>query len=128
MTTKTQLIVELDRAPIKFLGKRADRISMPPAEIVESSEVGETGYSEREIYRFEAKFGAMFHRLPSEAEVARLPRYRELLRSVTEGVYGEVRSEARKLFPLLADIDNRDLRESIESVAGAILEMTEIDP
>lgn len=125
MTTRTKLILELDRAPVKFQTKRIDRISMLPCTISEESEIEPSDIRDREIYRFEAKFGAAFYRLPHEPEPARLPRYRELLHSIADGVYGEVRQEARKLLPLVCEIDDRELRESIESVAAVILAMTE---
>lgn len=124
---KTRLIELLESEPVEFLGRKKETHRMPPMIVEEESKLEDVGYSQREVYTFRAIFGARFVRHPNEYEAGRLQNYRDLLASVADGVYYEVRNEVRKLLPLLAEIDCFELREDIEEVVSNVINMTEVD-
>ena len=125
VTEKTKLIQELLQAPVRTGKKRAVRSKVIPVDIQDESIIAARGYGEAEEYRFSAKFSASFVRHPQEHEMAKSRHYHNLLRSVTEGVYGEVRAEIHRLLPRLIEIQDYELMREFEDAFSDILEMTQ---
>lgn len=124
---KTRLLENLTQTPVEFCGRRRNTHRVPPLAVTETSKIVTDRANKREVYRLRADFGALFTRLPHQPEAERLLAYRELLASVADGVYGEVRSEVRKLLPMLVEIDNFELRTEIEEVVINVLAMTQVE-
>ena len=124
---KTKFLRELQRPPVATGKRRAVPSKMVPMVVSEESAVAPLGYSEREEYRFDAHIGAYFYRTAREPEIVKSNKYRELLRAVSEGVYGEVRAEIYRLLPRVNEITDFELAEDFAAVLSGILEMTKPD-
>ncbi len=122
---KTEFIENLTQAPVKQLRKRT--AMRGPVTIVEESAMSEFSYEEMEEYRFEAKIGARFLANPNAPNDYRGHMYTEMLASVTNHIYGEVRREVFKLFPFAVDVGrlgDREQYDEFKSILNGILEMT----
>lgn len=122
---KTTLIDELAKTPVNRDGLR----SVSPRRLVHQLDESETverhGHDE-ERYRVELKLGATFVARAGPAHRQRRQMQHELMmRSLTEHIYGDVRHTLMtEMFPIIADCEDWDAREAMQTVMEKLLEMT----
>lgn len=127
---KTRLIDELVKAPVKSTGRRlpvrGDILQVAEESVNRST--WEMGGAYAEEYTFAATLGAKFHvhMFSHDVQVARERYHKEMLRSVIEQVYGEVRHAVHAAFIPLQDITDFQAREDLSDILRRILDMTEL--
>ena len=98
-----------------------------PMEIKDTSDITNVEYDEREEYLIEARLATKFMVQARTHFQERDESYRMALRHMTEAIYGEVRAEVYKLFPMtmiVARTGDREKYDEFNEILNNILEMT----
>lgn len=128
MAEKTELIeLLLDQRMVKFHSRRIERHPASCLNIQHESVIDPHQGREREVYTVSAILHSRFYRLPNEPEAARNQRYHRALHALADVMYGEIRRELSKLWPLTVEIDYLEQREAMETIMNRLDNMMRVD-